>query len=179
MNHKFKRNRKIKFVSVFVYLFLSLQCVLNGQLPVYQIEYQPANPVAGEQVTFTILNNHNCFVETIIPDYANDPGNMLPFTATYTYPDPGTYYVRLDVMIPPVCLVLRDNPSTKRDLSPFFLIRPIGATSFSEAGGAYPLVIGAPAGIPTMSQWAVVILFLLMIIAAKAFQYNRNSRLVQ
>jgi hypothetical protein len=168
---------KSKIINV-LFFFVACMNTAHAGISTYQVEYSPANPVAGQAVTFTLLNNDNCYVESIIPSYAENPANLMPFPATYTYAIPGTYFVRFDYVIPPVCLASRENEGKKRSLAPSFFIRPVGQTEFIEAtNGAYPLVIRGPAGIPTMSEWAAICLGLVLVIVGVIYQVNERKLL--
>lgn len=163
-------------IIIVLSIFVACMNTTYAGISTYQVEYAPANPIAGQAVTFTLLNNDNCLVESIIPSYSENPANLLPFPTTYTYASPGTYYVRFDYVIPPVCLAARENEGKKRSLAPSFFIRPVGQTEFIEAtNGAYPLVIGGPAGIPTMSEWVIVCLSLVLVIAGVIYQMNEKK----
>ena len=169
---------------VFLGLFLSSGQIFGGNP--YIIEYSPSNPVAGQQVTFTIINYQICEIESLIPDAANNIGNLIAFSDSdpsiviYTYPSPGAYHVALDLEFNDECDGLRET-NNKRSLTSDFQMGPVGGPYSSAVmqGEIFcsPLTVAAaPAPIPTMGQWGLIILGLTSAIIGAVYLIS-NSRL--
>ena len=152
---------------VFLGLFLSSGQIFGGSG--YIIEYSPSNPVAGQPVTFTLNNYSGCSVESLVPDATDNVGFLITFPASdpntvmYTYPSAGLYHVALDLNSD-ICL--RDQiKKTNRDLTENFQMGPVGGpyTAAVMQGEIFcsPITVAAaPAPIPTMGQWSLIILAL-------------------
>ena len=172
---------------VFLGLFLSSGQIFGGNF--YTIEYSPSNPVAGQQVTFTLTNYQICEIESLIPDAANNIGNLITFSDSdpsivmYTYPSPGAYHVALDLEFNDECDGLRET-NNKRSLTSDFQMGPVGGpyTQAVMLGEIFcsPLTIAAaPAPIPTMGQWSIIILSILTSIVGVVFAMNRITTKAQ
>ncbi|MFZ1788290.1 MAG: hypothetical protein WAT92_08270 [Saprospiraceae bacterium] len=155
----------------FLFIFSSFIAVFAGDSnPV--LTHSPANPVAGQTVTFSVSDSdvNSCETVRVAPDLDNNPGLLLNmtlaagfYTTTYTYPAPGTYQVGFDRVFD-LCAEVQRKKNTNRALS-LFDFGPVGGP-FVEATAngniiSAPLVIGAPAQIPTMGEWGIIILGLL------------------
>ena len=167
-------------VIAFILLSLRLFGGANG----YIVEYSPANPTAGQQVTFTLVSENPCEIERLAPDL--NTMSLLSFPAQYVYDTPGTYHVGLDIepdFSDPECIpAIRNSKNNKRELVPNFQMGPVGGpyTTAVMLNGLWcaPITIGAPAPIPAMGQWGVIILFILSSIIGVVFANNRllNSK---
>jgi len=144
----------------------------------FVIEYSPANPTAGQQVTFTLLGENPCEIERLVPD-ANTM-TLLSFPAQYVYATAGTYHVALDIEFDesdPECIpAIRNSTNNKRELISNFQMGPIGGP-YSAAvmlNGIWcaPITIAAPQPIPTMSQWVLINLIILTSIIGVVFYLN-------
>ena len=150
----------------------------------YSLTYSPASPVAGQQVTFTNhADGEPCQEFALNPDVDNamlQPIDDNGGTATYTYPSPGTYYVAFDVdndecQIPAIreggrnrALVAFSMGTSQQMLAP---------SSDRNGVQVVPIVIAAaPAPIPTMSQWGIIILFLVSTIGGVVFYLSSTGK---
>ena len=148
------------------------------------ITYSPASPVAGQQVTFTYPNEGEpCQEFALNPDVDNamlQPIDDNGGTTTYTYPSPGTYYVAFDVdndecQIP----AIREN-GKDRALVAFYMgtsLQMLAPSSDRNGVQVVPIVIAAaPAPIPTISQWGIIILFLVATIGGVVFYLSSTGK---
>ena len=171
---------------VFLGLFLSSGQIFGGL--VLTIEYAPTNPTAGQPVTFTLIGNEGCGQESLVPDAQNNVGNLLPFpgdmpnSVMYTYPTGGIYHVGLDLNYDEC---LRDEiKKTDRELASNFQMGPVGgpytqAVMQGEIFCSPITVAAAPAPIPTMGQWSIIILSILTSIVGVVFAMNRITTKAQ
>ena len=167
---------------VFLGLFLSSGQIFGGL--VYTLEYAPTNPVAGQPVTFTLIGDDGCGVESLVPDAENNVGNLIVFpevmpnTVMYTYATGGTYHVGLDINYNEC---LRDKiKKTNRGLTEYFQMGPVGGPYVRAVmqGEIYcsPLTIAAaPAPIPTMGQWALIVLALITTIIGAVYVLSTSK----
>ncbi|MBP7643150.1 MAG: hypothetical protein KA767_07415 [Saprospiraceae bacterium] len=186
MNSTFKQ---IIFISLFT--LCSSISVWAGFVAVNPtLTHSPSNPVAGQTVTFSVSDSDvsSCESVRVAPDLENNPGLLLPmtfaagfYTATHTYPAPGTYQVGYDVLFD-ACPAFRDQPKNNRALETFDF-GPVGGpfvTSTDNGNFIFaPLVIAAPAPIPTMGQWGIIILGLLTTIFGVVMVNEQYIRLAK
>ncbi|HOY12203.1 MAG TPA: hypothetical protein PLY70_03645 [Saprospiraceae bacterium] len=173
----------------FLFIFSSFIAVFAGETAP-TLMHSPANPVAGQTVTFTVseTNVSSCEIVKVAPDLENNPSLLLDltltagfYTTTYVYPSPGTYQIGYDVEPNPACISInRKTKKTNRALE-FFSFGPVGGP-FAPAtdNGNFisaPLVIGAPAPIPTMGEWGIIILGLLSTIFGVVMMNQKYFRL--
>ena len=159
----------VKLTLVFCsFMMMNSISVFGGGID-YTIAYTPSNPVAGQAVTFRLIGTLTCNVESLVPDAANNVENLIPYPGTdpntvmYTYPTPGEYHVGLDLDFSN-CLRVKSN-KTNRDLTPNFQIGPDGGPYYQaiplDGIFCFPITIAAaPAPIPTMGQWSLIVLAL-------------------
>lgn len=173
--------KPIQIASFFFVLLFTFD--LFGGIPpaVRRIEYSPANPVAGQPVSFTFTPEINCQFEGVVPDAENNISNILLFPNMYTYPSAGTYYVALDIVDNPACIAARQpnqGNGSNRELQGNFEMGPVGGpysmAVIDVVDGVFtsPIVIRAPAPIPTMSQWGIITLLLLVSIIGVVYLIN-------
>ena len=171
----------MKLVKFLTFVFLiSCSFGLSAGNPLI-VRYSPANPVAGQPVTFTIQNDLVCQVESIVPDAGNDLMNLLELPNSFVYDTPGVYHVALDIEFDEACEGVRGSIGSKRALAQFQMGPVGGDLSLSvilNNINCVPLTIAAPAPIPTMSQWSIIILFLVTTIGGVVFYINRYGKQV-
>ena len=156
-----------------------------------RVAHSPANPVAGQTVTFLVpvADVSSCETVSIAPDLENNPGVLLGltlaagyYTTTYVYPSPGTYQVGYDVNLEG-CLTNRNQPKNSRALEQFvfgpFDRGPFVASTDNGNFISAPLVIGAPIFIPTMGQWSIIILGLLSTIFGVVMMNEKYFKLAK
>lgn len=149
------------------------------------IEYSPSNPVAGQPVTFTLINYEGgCTIKSLVPDVTNNSAYLIEFTNSdpnsvmHTYPTAGTYCVGFDLNYNE-CL-RGDINNTNRALSQFFQMGPVGGPYTDAPDTNEPcieLIVAAPAPVPTMSQWGILILTILSCILGLV--YLRNTSILK
>ena len=87
------------------------------------------------------------------------------YTTTYVYPSPGTYQIGYDVGPIPKCSSINSQSKNTNRALETFDFGPVGGpfVTATDNGNfiSAPLVIAAPAPIPTMGQWGIIILGLL------------------
>ena len=175
-------------------VFFTLLLTIGSCLAVFAgdtnpvLTHSPSNPVAGQTVTFSVSDSdvNSCETVRVAPDLDNNPGLLLNmtlaagfYTTTYTYPAPGTYQVGFDRVFD-LCPSAQRKKNTNRALS-LFDFGPVGGP-FVEATAngniiSAPLVIGAPAPIPTMGEWGIIILGLLSTIFGVVMLNEKYFRL--
>ena len=183
---------KTKQLILFFFILFGLSTLkLYAGVP-YIIEYSPSNPVAGQPVTFTLITNDGCADESLVPDVVGNiaglivfPGGM-PNSVMYTYPTEGMYHVGLDLEF---FGCLRDKiKETNRDLTTLFQMGPVDGPKIDaviQVQGqdqiyCSPITIAAaPAPIPTMGQWSIIILSILTSIVGVVFAMNRITAKAQ
>lgn len=169
-------------------LFILLNFTVNswaGFIPV--ITYSPTNPVAGQTVTFSIAENlvGVCDIATIAPDLDGNPGLLQNltlaagfYTTTFVYPGPGTYQIGYDLIFNEICNGSARPPQGKSRQLVYFQFGPVGGPYVdavdNEVFISAPLIIGAPAAIPTMGQWGIIILGLLSTIFGVVMVYKKR-----
>ena len=176
---------KLGLVICTVMIISSIKVIAG--IPIdYTIEYSPSNPVAGQPVTFTLTGNNGCGTRSLVPDAANNIGDLVEFPGTmpntvmHTYPSAGIYHVALDLNFDE-CLRNRII-KTNRDLTESFQMGPVGgpyAQAILQVQGqttifCSPITIAAGAPIPTMGQWSIIILFILTSILGVVFIFNTS-----
>ncbi|MCB0649018.1 MAG: hypothetical protein KDC49_20250 [Saprospiraceae bacterium] len=167
---------KHRYLAI-VLAFFSLHLFGGGDAG-YTVEYSPANPTAGQQVTFTLVTEYPCEIERLAPDV--NTMTLLSFPAQYTYATAGTYHVALDIEFDfssQECIpAIRNTANNKRELVPNFQLGPVGGpyTPAVMLNGIWcaPITIAAPQPIPTMSQWVLINLFILISIIGVVFYMN-------
>ena len=175
----------------FLLIFSSFIAVFAGETAP-TLMHSPANPVAGQTVTFSVAETSvsSCEIVKVAPDLDNNPSLLLNltlaagfYTTTYVYPSPGTYQIGYDVEPNPSCFsVNRQQKNTNRALETF---------NFGPVGGPFapatingniisaPLVIGAAAPIPTMGEWGIIILGLLCTIFGVVMMNEKYFKLAK
>ena len=171
----------MKLIKILPFVFFVLYGLeLSAGSGPYIIRYSPANPVAGQAVTFTVENDITCQIESIVPDAANDIMNLLELPNSYVYDTPGVYHVALDVEFDQSCGTVRGSNGSKRFLVSNFLMGPIGGELSPSVElnniNCVPLTIAAPAPIPTMSQWGILVLLLLTAIVGVVSTISMSKR---
>ncbi|MFZ1788288.1 MAG: hypothetical protein WAT92_08260 [Saprospiraceae bacterium] len=180
-----------KQVSFVLLLIIGLSSALiAGGSANPTLRHSPSNPVAGQTVTFSVSDSDVSSCETIrvAPDLENNPGLLLPmtfaagfYTATHTYPAPGTYQVGYDVLFDG-CPTARNKKNNSRALETFDF-GPVGGpfVTATDNGNfiSAPLVIAAPAPIPTMGQWGIIILGLLSTIFGVVMMNEKYFKLAK
>lgn len=145
----------------------------------YVLRYSPANPVAGQLVSFTLENDDLCQIESVIPDAVNNIGNLVLLDGSYTYAQPGIYHVAFDITVNPQCAI-REKAGNKRQLISNFQFGPVGGTTVPAVmqNGIFcsPLVVGAAPAIPTLSQWMIIILALVIVTGGVVYQMNSTLK---
>ena len=170
----------MKLVKFLTFIFLIIfGSELSAGDPLI-IRYSPANPVAGQPVTFTIQNDLVCQIESIVPDAGNDLMNLLELPNSFVYDTPGVYHVALDIEFDQACDGVRKSNGSKRFLVPSFLMGPVGGQLSSSVTlnniNCVPLTIAAPAPIPTMSQWGIIVLLLLTAIIGVVATFSKAMK---
>ncbi len=169
----------MKLVKFLTFIFLIIfGSELSAGDPLI-IRYSPANPVAGQPVTFTIQNDLVCQIESIVPDAGNDLMNLLELPNSFVYDTPGVYHVALDIEFDEACESVRGSIGSKRALAQFQMGPVGGDLSLSvilNNINCVPLTIAAPAPIPTMSQWGMIILFLVSTIGGVVFYLSSTGK---
>ena len=178
--------KSISYSFILLFLFVYNIGISGGSGPQYTIEYSPTNPVVGQAVTFTLSNGDQiCTIESLVPDAGNDPGNLIPFVAMYTYDTAGTYHVALDLVQDlenPQCFILnaRDSKGTQRALTADFQMGPVGgpystAVMQGEIFCSPITIAAAPAPIPTMGQWGLIVLVLISSIIGVVYIFMKSN----
>ena len=177
----------IKKLSLLSFIFVFNATLFAGIPPVpYRIEYSPSNPTVGQAVTFSLtIGNQNCIIESVIPDAANDLDSLLLFPAAYFYDAPGIYHVAFDRVFDNEsdgCVpTLRDEKGKSRAIEEFFEFGPVGGPFVTSVpqGEIFcsPLIIAAaPAPIPTMGQWSLIVLALASAIIGVVYMISISMR---
>lgn len=178
-----KPNYKIVLV---IFLFsISVKTWAGNPIPV--LTHSPSNPLAGQTVTFSLAENYvyNCQTVKVAPDLDNFPDSLLDltlaagfYTASHVYPSPGTYQIGYDITLDEEC-EFRLTQGKNRSLADFDF-GPVGGpfVQATQNGNEFsaPLVIGAPAPIPTMGQWGIIILALMSTIFGVVMIYEKNIK---
>ena len=159
-----------------------LVCLFSVKLvagETFVLRYSPANPVAGQPVSFTLENPDQCQIASVIPDAVNNIGNLVFLDGSYTYAQAGIYHVALDVTVNPQCLI-REKAGNKRQLVTDFQFGPVGGTTVPAVmqNGIFcsPLVVGGAPAIPTLSQWMIIILALVIVTGGVVYQMNTSLK---
>lgn len=175
----------IKKLSLLAFIFVFNASLFAG-IPVtqFRIEYSPSNPTVGQAVTFSLtIGDQNCIIESVIPDAANDLDSLLLFPASYIYNAPGEYHVAFDRVadfVSPECVpAIRDEKGKSRALEPNFEFGPVGGPFVPAVmqGQIFcsPITIAAaPAPIPTMGQWALIVLGLITTIVGVVNIFSKS-----
>ena len=156
--------------------------LFGGGASIFRVEYSPSNPVVNQEVTFTLTNPNECqdysivpFVDAVFVVPLGENGNTR--TGTFTYEDPGTYHISLDVDGVP-CIPFRSN--NDRELVSNFEFGPVGGpyTMAVLQGNVFcsPLIVAAPAPIPTMTQWGILVLLLLSAIVGVVYKFSSSPK---
>jgi len=158
---------KTTLTTIVVLLAMHLSCF--GQA-ITTITYSPDNPQVGDEVTFTISGFITDCSYQVDPD-ADDPsvGFVLLPTATHTYTAPGVYRINLD----------RECFEARKDLVPDseWELRNSTTVSLDKT-----ITITAPGNtaeiVPTMGEWGIIVLAVLLMIFLTVAMKDRTSRAV-